>query len=366
MRIGIDARKMFDGGIGTYIRALIGALVAREDGNRYVVLTGPEDHGRVLWPPESVDEVLVNAGKYGIAEHFSVAAAAAGAKVRLLHAPHYTLPMGWLGRSVVTIHDLIHIRFPQFHPPGAATYARTVAGMAAFKSRLVLVDSSWGRREVMELLGVPERKIRVIPLAPTPGLGPASPERVKAYQDERKLPRDYLLYVGARKAHKNVGLLLEAMGRMGPGDRPPLVISGPRWAPDDPFAKRCAALGLEPWLYFAGNPATVEELGMLYSGAMVYLQPSLSEGFGLPPLEAMACGVPVIASDVAALPETLGDAALLVPPHGPEAWAAAITQLVRDTWARTQLAVAGRAHAATFSWERTADQTMAAYLEAVS
>jgi alpha-1,3-rhamnosyl/mannosyltransferase len=241
-----------------------------------------------------------------------------------------------------------------------------VAGLAAFKSRLVLVDSTWGGHEVQELLGVPERKIRVIPLAPTPGLGPASAERVKAYQDERKLPRDYLLYVGARKQHKNLALLLDALGRVAPGDRTPLVLSGPRWMPDDPLARQCAANGLEPWLYFAGNPETVEELSMLYSGAMMYLHPSLSEGFGLPPLEAMACGVPVIASDVAALPETLGDAALLVPPHGPEAWAAAITQLTRDTWGRTQLAVAGRAHAATFSWERTAEQTLAAYLEALT
>src|SRR4029079_9012794 len=127
--IAIDARKLFDGGIGTYIRGVLGGCAAAPGAYAFTAVLAPGDEGRVRWPG-LVREVRVRAGKYGLVEPLAVPAGARRAGAVLLHEPHYTLPLGWSGPAVVTIHDLIHLRFAQFYPPGAALYARTVAGLA--------------------------------------------------------------------------------------------------------------------------------------------------------------------------------------------------------------------------------------------
>jgi glycosyltransferase involved in cell wall biosynthesis len=290
-------------------------------------------------------------------------ARAAGAA--LLHAPHYTLPLGWGGASVVTIHDLIHLRFPQFHPTGAALYARVVAGTAVARARVVLADSEFTRDDVVERLGVPPEKVRVIHLAVPEGLAAPAPEAVAAFRAARGLPANYVLYVGARKRHKNLELLLRAWGAMGEADRPPLVLSGVAWEPDDPHARLAASLGVAKHLCFAGAAGDDDALAALYAGATLYAHPALCEGFGLPPLEAMACGTPVLSSDAGSLAEVLGDGAELLPPVGPERWAEALTRLMRDTAARADLVRRGHARVAGYSWARTADATRAAYHEAL-
>jgi glycosyltransferase involved in cell wall biosynthesis len=363
VRIAIDARKLFDGGIGTYIRGLLGALAAAPDGNRYVALTSPGDLGRTAWPRERVDLVPVRAGKYGIAEHFTVPRAARRAGVGLFHAPHYTLPLGWLGPAVVTIHDLIHLRYPQFFPPGAALYARAMAGSAAARARVVIADSAATRADVVERLGTPERKVRVIRLGVSAALSPPPAERVADYRRARDLPADYALYVGARKAHKNLGMLIDALGRIAAGSRPPLVLSGPPWAPDDPLARRAARGGVA--VRFSGAIEGDGDLACLYGGAALLAQPSLIEGFGLPPLEAMACGTPVISSDAPALIETVGDAAVIVPARDAEAWGSAIAGLLADSPRREALRRRGLDRAREFTWEKTAAQTAEIYREAM-
>lgn len=284
---------------------------------------------------------------------------------RLLHAPHYTLPLGWTGPSVVTIHDLTHVRFPQFFPPGAALYARAMAGMAARRARVVLADSEFGRREVIELLGVPDSKVRAIPLGISPAFAPAGPDEVAAFRAARGLPADYVLYVGARRGHKNLALLLQAWRALGASARPPLVLSGERWSADEPLAREAAALGVDGSIHFAGETRDEATLRSLYAGAALYVQPSLSEGFGLPPLEAMACGTPVLSSDAGSLREVLGEAAELLPPRDPEAWASAITALLGDAARRAALVARGRTRAARYTWESTAQLTRAAWGEAL-
>ena len=365
MIVGLDARKLRDGGIGTYIRGLLGALAEAPRGHRFVALVDPADRGRLARPDGRVREVPVRAGKYGLGEHLVVPRAARRAGVELLHEPHYTLPLGWRGPAVVTIHDLIHVRFPQFFPPGAALYARAMAGAAARRARLVLVDSSHTRREAVELLRVPEAKVRVVPLGVPRGFAPASAAEAAAFRAVRGLPAGYLLYVGARKPHKNLPVLLEALARIPAASRPPLVLSGAAWSPDEPLARLAGRLGLEATVHFAGALRDEGDLSLLYSAAALYVQPSLAEGFGLPPLEAMACGTPVLASDAGALPETLGAAAALLPPGDPQAWSAAIAALLGDTARRDELARAGLARARGFTFERTASATLDAYEEAL-
>ena len=343
MNVTLDARKLRDGGIGTYIRGLAGALAAGESGVALTLLLAPGDVGQERWPG-AVREREVRAGKYGLDEHWRVPAAARAADAALLHEPHYTLPLFWGGASVVTIHDLIHMRFPQFFPPGAALYAHAMAGQAAHRARVVCTVSECTKRDVVELLGVAPAKVRVTPLGLSPVFTPAAKTECAAYRAIRALPEGYVLYVGARRRHKNLSLLLRAWHVLPAAERPPLVLSGRAWEADDPLAREAQALGVAGSVHFAGDPDGDDELRLLYASAALYVQPSRYEGFGLPPLEAMACGTPVLSSDAGSLAEVLGAAAELMPPFEPEAWAARVSLLLGDTKRRDALSVRGLAH----------------------
>src|SRR5262249_20893257 len=202
VRAALDARKLFDGGIGTYIRGLWSALAAAEPGSEWIALVDPADAGRVRWPG-AVRERPVRAGKYGLAEHIVVPAAARAAAAELLHAPHYTLPLGWGGAAVVSIFDLIHIRFSRFPRPAAAIYARLVAGWAARRADAVIASSQVTRRDVLELLAPPPERVHVVPLGVSAAIRRAAGADVARFRAERGLPAEYVLYVGARKRHKN-------------------------------------------------------------------------------------------------------------------------------------------------------------------
>ena len=363
MRVALDGRKLHDGGIGTYIRGLVGALAVACPRDEWTLLVDPAHKGGMRWPG-GVREVAVRAGKYGIAEHFVVPAAARGVHAELLHAPHYTLPLGWGGPAVVTLHDLIHVRFAHFHKPGVGLYARTMAGLAVRRASVVIADSEATRRDIVELLGAPAARVRVVPLGVSPRLKPAAAGEVAVFRTDHALPAQYVLYVGARKRHKNLELLLRAWGVMRPGERPPLVLSGPAWSGDLPLARLARELGVEESIRFSGDVHDEVALACLYSGAALVVQPSLAEGFGLPPLEAMACGVAVLSSDAGSLPEVLGDVAVYLPPVDPAAWATGVLALLSDGQRRTALGSRGRAHAARYTWARTAELTRAIYDEA--
>lgn len=358
MRVAIDARKLRDGGIGTYVRNLLREFARRPDGNEFVALVAPEDRGAVA--SGAVTEQIVRAGNYSISEHLVVARAARLAGADLLHAPHYTLPLAWGGPAVVTIHDLTHITHAHLFPPGAALYARVVAGIAARRARIVLTVSELARTHIVSLLGVPEGRVRVTPLAVSGGISRRSPEEVAAFRSERGLPSEYLLFVGALRRHKNVGLLIEAL-RLLPKSSPPLVLAGGPWAPGSPFSEAARDAGVLDRIVFAGPTRNDQETSLLYSGAALYVHPSISESFNLTTLEAMACGVPVLSSTGGALRESLGDAAAFLPPENPAAWAEAITALLGDEAQRAGLVRRGVERVRSYSWERTAALTLDAY-----
>ncbi len=363
-RVAVDARKLFDGGIGTYTRELVAALAAREPELALTLLVAPGDRGRVRWP-RPLAEQPVAAGKYGFAEHWRVPAAAHASGATLLHEPHYTLPWLWRGASVVTIHDLIHLKFPQFFPPGADVYARLMAGEAVRRAHVVLADSECTRRDILEQLGGDPGRVHVTPLGVSAAFTPASREECDAFRASRALPADFVLYVGARRRHKNLVLLLRAWAAMRAPQRPPLVLSGRAWSPDDPLAREADALGVGGSVHFAGDPKDDGELRLLYASAALLVQPSLYEGFGLPPVEAMACGTPVLSSDAGSLAEVVGDAAATLPPRDPEAWATQVLALLGDASGREARIARGIARAATYRWERTAELTRQAYEDAL-
>ncbi len=362
MRIAIDARKLRDGGIGTYIRNLLREFARVPGGNEFVALMAPEDRGAVA--SGAVTEQVVRAGKYSISEHVVVARMARLSGADLLHAPHYTLPLAWRGPAVVTIHDLTHITHGHLFPPGAALYARVVAGIASRRARIVLTVSELARAHIVSLLGVPEARVRVTPLAVSPGIARRSPEEVAAFRSARGLPSDYILFVGAVRRHKNLGLLIEAL-RLLPRSAPSLVLAGEPWSPGSPLAEAAREAGVLDRVHFAGPTRSDLETSLLYSGAALYVHPSISESFNLTTLEAMACGVPVLSSTGGALRESLEDAAAFLPPENPTAWAEAITALLGDEARRADLVRRGLKRARSYSWERTAALTLDAYREAL-
>jgi glycosyltransferase involved in cell wall biosynthesis len=288
LRLALDARKLFDGGIGTYIRGLSEGWAHDAQAPSGVALVSRAHAGRMRWSPGLIERT-VDARPYGLAEHWRVPAAARVAGANVLHEPHYTFPWGWSGAAVVTVHDLIHLRFPAFFPPGAALYARLVAGAAVARADVVLTISEFTRRDLVERLGASPERVVVTPLAVGAGIVRPDDATLTAFRDRHGLPTGYVLYVGARKRHKNLERLLQAWAAIPVASRPELVMAGPPWAAEHPLARLAHALGVESRVRFveASDDAT---LSALYAGAGLLVQPSLCEGFGLPPLEASDAG----------------------------------------------------------------------------
>jgi alpha-1,3-rhamnosyl/mannosyltransferase len=329
MRIGIDARKIADFGIGTYIRGLLRGLVALGSGDTLVAFA-PREHAQFL--PAEVEHVVVDAPHYSIRELITVGRAIERARIDLFHAPHYVVPFTSVP-SVVTIHDLIHLRHPN---PLARMYARQMIGRAVRRSRRVLTVSEAVKREIVSTFGCGDEHIVVTPN----GVGAPFEAEGKAAEGR------YFLYVGNDKPHKNVDVLVDAFARITGAS---LVLAG---ASFERFRERGGVI--------VSGFVTDDELATLYRGALALVMPSREEGFGLPALEAMACGCAVITSNAAALVEITGDAALHVD-ASIEALADAMQRVASDGALRDALAQRGLDRAKNFTWMRCAERTRDAY-----
>jgi len=328
MRIGIDARKIADFGIGTYIRGLLQDL-ARENGDTYVAFA-PQRLAHLI--PAGVEHIAIDAPHYSIREIVILGRAADRAHLDLFHAPHYVVPFTRVP-FVVTIHDLIHLRNPN---PIARLYARQMIGRAVRRSRRVLTVSGAVKREIVSTFGCADDHVVVTPN----GVGAPFSESGTAAEGR------YFLYVGNDKPHKNVDVLVDAFSRI---DGASLVLTG---AAFERFKSRERVV--------VTGFVDDAELAALYRGAIALVMPSSEEGFGLPALEAMASGCAVITSNAAALVEITGDAALHVEPDA-ASLADAMTRIASDESLRAALASRGMARARHFTWTRCAELTRAAY-----
>ncbi len=277
---------------------------------------------------------------------------------RLLWSPNNTGPLA-VGHQVCTIQDLIPLEHPEwFNAQFSAWYRYLLPRLTRRASHLIAI-SEYTKQRLQELLGIPENRITMIPCAVDPAFRPASPERVEMARAALGVgPGPYLLCVGSVEPRKNIGRLLEAW-RMAQGrlaEDVTLVVAGGAGA-SRVFSE--VLLGdLPARVRFTGYVPD-EHLAGLYTGAAAFIYPSLYEGFGIPPLEAMACGVPVITSNVTSLPEVTGGAAILVDPRQPEAIAEAVVALFKDETLRKDLTAKGLARAASYSWESVAAGTRA-------
>lgn len=280
----------------------------------------------------------------------------------LLHGLAFAAPLAARCPTIVTVHDLSFMRFPEaFHRTNRA-YLTLFTRLSTRRALRVIAVSESTRRDVMAFCGVPGERVVTIPNGVDEAFHPADAAEVVEFRRNRRLPERFILYLGTLEPRKNLETLIDAYAALRARQQaiPKLVIAGGKgWFFDTIFA-RVAKLGLADEVLFPGYIPGAE-LPWWYRAAELFAYPSRFEGFGLPVLEAMACGTPVITTTSSSLPEVAGDAALLVEPDDTEALTDAIKRLLTDSQLRETLRAAGLRQAARFSWARTATQTAQVY-----
>jgi alpha-1,3-rhamnosyl/mannosyltransferase len=365
MRIGIDGRYIADHypGIGRYTFSLVEALTRIAPEDTFLMAVHPHQSNNRYDLRELAARPNVRLEQFAIlprspAEQVRWPLAARRWSLDLLHSPYTYKPYVMPCPSVVTIYDLIPLVFPEGFSAAQRLSFRLMISLALRTSAAITVISGATRDDLARYFGLRADRVYVTYLAADASFYPRPAAEVAIIRARYRLPEHYILYVGINKPHKNLPRLVEAYARI--GDAPPLVLAG-REDPRYPEARvQAEALGLTKRVCFGGDIASAD-LPALYSGAMLFVFPSLYEGFGLPPLEAMACGAPVICSNTSSLPEVVGDATLTFDPHDVEAIAATMRRALDDAELRESLREGGLAQAAKFSWERTAQETLKAY-----
>lgn len=366
MRIAIDARKLHDYGIGTYVRNLVSWLSKIDDEHTYVLICRPDDADFLRSLGPRFEPMPEGAGNYSVREQFSVPLALARARVQLFHAPHYVVSPLTPCPFVVTIHDCIHLRFPQYLPnPLAVRYARWMMGSSARRSKRILTVSQASKLDILHYLGVPSEKVEVNYNALDERLvTPPTDAEIARVRQRYQLESPFILYTGNIKPHKNIDRLIEAyalLRQQGVVDAKLLII-GDEVSKYPNLRRLVHRHQLHPHVRFFGFVSD-EMLAILYRLATVFVFPSLYEGFGLPPLEAMAAGTPVITSNVSSLPEVVGDAAVLIDPLDAGAIAGAMARVIGDPQLRADLIRRGHERVQAFSWQRSATRVRDVYNE---
>jgi glycosyltransferase involved in cell wall biosynthesis len=376
MLIGIDASRAAVGqrtGTETYSLNLIRALVGLGTGHRLRLYTNGPAHvpGISEMPGTSIHSIPFPR----LWTHLRLSAEMLTRPPDLLFVPAHVLPLIHPRRSVVTVHDLGYLRYPAAHRPADRRYLDWSTRWNAQQATLVLADSQATKDDLARAYGVARGKIRVVYLGRDETLGPVrDANELAAVREHYGIAGRYLLYVGTLQPRKNLARVIEAFARLagdpsaGSGQAAALadvqlVLAGKRgWLYDDLFAQ-VERLGLAGRVRFPGYIPD-DDLPALLSGATAFVFPSLYEGFGIPVLEAGACGVPVITSNTSSLPEVAGDAALLVDPLDVDAIADAMYRLVTDADLRAELTRRGQENIKRFSWEKCARETLAVLVDA--
>jgi glycosyltransferase involved in cell wall biosynthesis len=363
MRIGIDASRAtrrYRTGPENYSLHLLRALLTHErakERHEFVLyFNEPPESGLLPEAPHVTCRVLPFPRLW---THVRLGWECAVHPPDVLFVPAHVLPLVHPRRSVVTVHDLAFLRYPETYRRWDLWYLKTMTAYSARRATVLIVDSEQMKADVIEAYGVAAERVVVVYLAPgeefTPQGAPGERERIA---ERYGLQEDYLLYVGTIHPKKNLGRLLEAVELLLRNDVPVrLVLAGQRrWLPPavaerlEQLRGRVTVLGFVP----------AEDLPALIRGARGLTLPSLFEGFGLPVVEAMACGTPVVAARAGALPEVVGDAGLLVDPHDTGDLARGLAAVWTDEGLRERLRRAGLERAQRFTWRRAAEVTLEA------
>lgn len=369
MVIGIDASRLQVGqrtGTELYTWELLQALGQIDPGrDRYLLYS----NGRpTALPPLPPNFELRSIPFPRLWTHIRLATEMALHAPDLLFVPAHVLPIWSPPRAVVTIHDLGYLHYPAAHPLSRRLYLRLSTRWNAWRATRILADSEATRRDIVTYCQVPATKIDVAYLGVSPRFVPVEDQtRLRSTAARYGIDGPYLLYVGTIQPRKNLLRLIDAWAAYVasvPSAPVTLVIAGKRGWLTEQIERRAAERGIVDRVRFTGYVAD-DDLPALLSGALAFLLPSLYEGFGLPVLEAQACGTPVLTSTTSSLPEVAGDAAVLVDPADTTAIRDGIAGLIEDADLRDRLRVRGLARVAAWSWERTARQTLATFKAAL-
>jgi glycosyltransferase involved in cell wall biosynthesis len=351
-------------GIHRHIAGLVTALAQRDDLSLTVFATAAA--ARASLPPgidvRPVPTVATRPAGRILWEQLALPRRMGSLGPALLHAPAYAMPVATTAPTVVTVHDLSFFRLPDTLGQVQGPYLRAATRWAVSHARAIIAVSDFTRRELMSLVGAPSERIHVVPNGIDANFARSAPDAIARFRDQAGLPERFILAVGTLQPRKNLAMLVAAYAdlRATMPAAPDLVIAGaPGWGPDE-VARRTTALGLDGHVHRPGY-VNAGDLPLLYSAATLLAFPSRYEGFGLPLIEAMACGTPVIIADAASLPEVAGEAALCVSPDDSAAWSLAMQTVLGEEGVAAQLAAAGPARAARFTWDRAASQTADVY-----
>lgn len=278
----------------------------------------------------------------------------------LYHGVLNVMPVVATVPSVVTIHDISPILFPQTFRRINRMYTKWAIRRSAKHAAQLFTVSQHAKREIVEHLRVAPERVTVTYDACDARFAPATDAELAAFRARNQLPERYLFYLGTLEPRKNIPRLVEAYAKIAHETGVPLLIGGGKGWLYEPILRRVEELQLGDMLRFVGY-VPQDEQHLWYGAATAFVFPSLYEGFGMPPLEAMACGTPVITSNASCLPEIVGDAALTVDPYDVDALAAAMQRVLGDAELRAQMRAAGFVQATKFSWHTTAVDTHAVY-----
>jgi glycosyltransferase involved in cell wall biosynthesis len=351
-RVSVDARMVNASGIGTYLNNQLPRNIDSRPGWKFSLLGSPDELRECSWAlAPNVTIVPCDAVIYGIGEQIQLATRIP-ADTDVMWSPHYNIPLAYRGRLLVSIHDVCHVALPELvQGIHRRAYTRVMLRQVRRRASRILFPSAFTAGEFHRLVGDPGPKAATVPYAVSPSWFAVRPLR-------RLHPRPYLLFVGNVKPHKNLGTLIQAFGRIAESVPHDLVVVGKHAGfitGDTPAVAIANSLGDR--VHFAGKvPGETLEQFVVNADALVL--PSLYEGFGLPPLEAMACGCPTVVSRAASLPEMCGDASLYFDPLNVDELAATLLRVLTNPEVRQDLRQRGRQHVTRYSWDSCAEKTL--------
>lgn len=352
-KIAIDVQTTLGqkSGFGYYVKNLVENLEKNDSQNEYFLATPNTTHDfstpqRFIW------------------DQFTFPKRAKKAKVDILHQPCFSAPIFYSGKVVVTCHDIISILFPKNLPFWSRMFYSKWMPFSYRRADMIIASSECTKKDMIKYLKIDPGKIKVIYLATSADFKPAKDKNIiDKIKKKYKTGDKYFIHVGTLEPRKNLSFLVKAFSQASKdGIDENLVIVGKKgWYYEDLF-KLVEELNLENRVIFTGY-AEEGDIPVLYSGATALTFPSLYEGFGFPPLEAMSCGTPVISSNTSSLPEVIGEAGILIPPKKEKIWAEQMVKVSRDEKLAKDLSEKGLIQAKKFSWEKTAKEVLGVYEE---
>ncbi len=362
-RYALDARTATPHfpGIGRYVTNLARALIPQLASDEHLIVFFDPAYPLDMPSGDAVHSQAVDVSPFSPRQQWVIPRLLHKHKADVYHSAYYLMPYVTGIPTLLTLYDLIPIHFPEHSTLKARLLFRWTTRLALRVVRHTLTISEATRRDFLACFPLRPERITAIPLAADPAFTPQSPDTVAALRTHYRLPDRFILYLGSNKPHKNLVRLIEVWAVV-QAEAPnyTLVIAG-AWSPQHPEPRqRAQALGIDNRVCWLG-PLPDADLPALYTAADVFVFPSLYEGFGLPVLEAMACGTPVACANTSSLPEVAGEAAVLFEPTRTGAIVDALRRLLGDAGLRADLRQRGLAQAAKFSWVRTAQETLALY-----